>query len=441
MMNRRFALTAACALTFAASSNALAQNAATTGGSGTKGRTQNERVVTEGGTPSTINRQIQKDEAAAEAARGKAIAPAIPPGAVGSSAVAAPAPLPGTGVAPLSGTGIVPAVPEGALVDRPQAGMMAGRSMMPPGMDVAMMVEHAVGMAIEGSALQAIAAPNAAKPGPSKDLFDHGKMAIQESRDLMTRAAGDGRSIPAASPVRRFYDAATAYVTDLSAMSAASPASPADMARVAMVNHSVKEALDANHIMAMGRAYGGGTAADQMMQHARKMKDSGTQSVQRMAGNESPAQPGPMMLAQHGRDLLEAADQLAASMPETAGMRMLPSDVPGQQVNGAADVANDRPVRAIPGGLPNNGEGVNTPGRFQDPRPEIIGGTYSTGSPSTGTVNKEGVKEALKEGVNGPNPSPNPAIPNQPTVLGPDKTPVPAGTTSGSPLGGIQNPK
>ncbi|WP_435022180.1 hypothetical protein TA3x_002778 [Tundrisphaera sp. TA3] len=450
MMNRRqsptFRLGAACLLTLAASPAALAQSGAT--GAAAQPRSQNERITTEGVTPSTINRQIQKDEAAAEASRGRAIAPAIPPGAVGSSSVPAPAPLPADpnapGVAPAAGT--VPAADSVILRNpgTPGQGMMGARPALMPGLDVAMLIEHAVGMAIEGSALQAIAGPQASAGGPTKELSDHGRAALQESRDLLTRAASDGRNVPANSPIRRFYDASNAYITALSAMSAASPAPPAELARVALINHAVKEVLDANHIAAMGRTYGGSGATEQLVQHARAMKEAGTQSIMRMVGNAGAEadQPGPAMLARHGRDLIEAADQIAASAPAPVSMRgQLPSNTPNV-TNGVPDIANDRPVRAIPGGLPNNGEAVNSPGRFQDPRPEIIGGTYSTGSPSVGTVNNAGVKEALREAATTPNPDPNPALPNTPNTLGPNGNPVPAGTTGERPIsGGVTSPR
>jgi len=41
------------------------------------------------------------------------------------------------------------------------------------------------------------------------------------------------------------------------------------------------------------------------------------------------------------------------------------------------------PALGAPGGVPPVGP---NPGRFQDTRPEIVGGTFATGSPTTGTA-------------------------------------------------------
>ena len=339
-------LKSACALALAASPSVWAQSALT-GGSAAQPRSQNERINTEAATPSTINRQIQKDEAAAEGARPATPVPNIPPGAVGSSAVPAPAPVPGA--APVIG-------PDGVVVDDARVGAVpvGARPMMAAGLDVAMLIEHALGMAIEANALQAIAATDPAMAGPSKELFEHGRRELQGSRDLLVRAAADGRSVPAASPTRRFYDAANAYVTALSAMSAASPAPPAELARVAMINHAVHEVLDANHIASMGRVYGGSAASEQLVQHARKMKDGATQTVLRMAGNVTPGTnppPGATTLAMYGRDLIEAADQIAASVPAPGAMMRsaVPVGVDGR------DVPNSVRMPAVPGGLPAHG--------------------------------------------------------------------------------------
>jgi hypothetical protein len=288
--------------------------------------------------------------------------------------------------------------------------------MTSPGLDVAMLVEHALAMAIEATALQAVAEQGGSPDnagGPPKELLDHARRELQESRDLLTQASADGRSVAAGSPTRRFYDAANAYVTSLSTLSGRSQsASPADKAQMALVNHSIKEVLDANHLAMMGRMVGGGPATQQLLQHAQHMKNDGTQNINRIAGNAAPAppdQPNPMLLAQQGRSLIEAADQLAAAMPATGMM--------GPARTG--DLPTGALVPQVPGGLPTNGENPNSPGRFQDPRPEIIGGTYSTGSREAGTVNAAGVREALREAVPNTNPDPNPTNPNPATTVTP----------------------
>jgi len=296
---------------------------------------------------------------------------------------------------------------------------------------VAMLIEHALGMAIEASALQGIAeqgAPADNAGGPARELLDHAKREIQESRQLLTQAGADGRGVAAGSPTRRFYDAANAYITSLSTLSArTSPASPADKAQMALVSHAVKEVLDANHIAAMGRMHGGSAAIEQLIQHARHMREDGTQNILRMAGNAAPVsldQPNAVLLAQQGRAVIEAADQLAATVPAATGMMRgvgSPTDLP----SGA------RVPAQVPGGLPNNGENPRTPGRFQDTQPEIIGGTYSTGSPEVGTVNAAGVRETLRETAPRTNPDPNPSNPNAATTVTPSGAANPPTNSSG----------
>jgi len=271
----------------------------------------------------------------------------------------------------------------------------------PPGMDVAMLVEHALGMAIEGSALKAIAEQDA-NSEPSRMLLDHANRQMAESKALLTRASEDGRAVPATSPTRQFYSAANQYITTLASLGAQDPAGKS---QVAMINHAVKEALDADHIRRMGRVASGSGAIEQLMNHAGNMKNEGTQSILKIAGNgtlDPSLGATPILLAQRGRDLLNAAEQLNAYLASPA--------VIGVPTAGA-------PVVVPPVG-PN-------PGRFQDPRPEIVGGTFATGSPTAGTAtgpeavqNGRAAQAVPNGGVVNPNPSPVPGSGNTGTTGG-----------------------
>ena len=326
-------------VTLASAADSLAQDTSLPVG---RPRSADERVVTGSPTPPPVNSDYRK------AAEGQLpIAP--PPGVLVPRAI-----RPGEAADPA--TRLQPAVVA------PGAPLSA-----PAGLDVAMLVEHAVGMAIEGSALQAIAEQGGAESGdPSKTLLDHARKQMAESKALLTQAGADGRNVEAGSPTRRFYAAANNYLATLGALSTpAAPASPSEKSQVALINHSVKEVLDSGHIRQFGRAYSSSAATEQLMNHARDMHDGGMQAVLRLAGNGTtdPSAPAtPTLLAQRGRELLDAAEQLAALVPRMASPTRL-NVTP-------ANVLSDEP----------------NPGRLTDPNADIIGGTQATGSQTVGTV-------------------------------------------------------
>jgi len=251
-------------------------------------------------------------------------------------------------------------------------GVVPGRvAAYPAGMDVAMMVEHALSMAIEGSALKAIADQDVTSD-PARALLDHANQEMADSKALLTRAATDGREVPANSPIRRFYASANNYITTLASLGTANPA---DKSQIAMINHAVKEVLDADHIRQMGRMAAASPAIDQLLNHAGHMRNQGSQTLLRLAGTgtvDPNLAPTPTLLAQRGRDLLDAAEQLNTYLLNPA---VMVAPVPGAAVG-------------VPPVGPN-------PGRFQDTRPEIIGGTFATGSPTAGTATGP---EALQNG-------------------------------------------
>jgi len=263
-------------------------------------RSQNERVVTQTPTPPPSNSD------ALRAAEGRlAPVPGVqaPGGAVDPNRVGGPAGPAREGQGDPA-TRLEPAV---------RVPGVAHAAAHPVGMDVAMLVEHALGMAIEGSALKSIAEQDA-NAESSRALLEHANRQIAESKALLTRAAADGSAVPATSPIRRFYTAANQYITTLASLGAQDPAGKS---QVALVNHSVKEALDAEHIRQMGGIAPGSPALVQLMNHARDMKNEGSQSILRLAGTAT-LDPGlgatPTLLAQRGRDLLDAAEQLNASL-------------------------------------------------------------------------------------------------------------------------------
>ena len=356
MMNQRRNVASLAAMAFVGGLSLAAQpslQAQGLSGAPSKPRTTDERTVTEQNTPPPVNSDYRKAAQgqlpkAATPAPGGAVDPAttLPPGGSRTPAMDPAARLQPAVVAPGTRLG----------------------SNVPAGMDVAMLIEHAVGMAIEGSALLSIAE----QAGPDKNesakmLLNHARQEMAESKALMTAASSDGQSIDGASPTRRFFSAANNYLATLNKMGTS--ASPADRAQVAMMNHAVKAVLDSGHIRQFGQAYSGSPATEQLMTHAAMMNDMGMRTITQAAATGS---PDATLLARQARDLVDAA-QAVASRP---GM-----PVPGTGAN---------PTTTLSPG-PN-------PGRLQDTRPEIIGGTQATGSPTAGTTTPESSAKAINNG-------------------------------------------
>jgi len=265
----------------------------------------------------------------------------------------------------------------------------------PAGMEASMLIEHALGMAIEGSALKAISEQPAGGADPNANtLRDHANRQIVESQRLLGQAAADGRALAANPATFRFLRAADQYVSTLTALDAANAG---NKAQVAMINHSVKEALDANHIRQMSRSANGSVAMEQLLRHAGDMRNEGTQSILRLAGNgpaEPNAAPSIATLAQRGRDVIDAAEQLgnATAIPAALG-------TPAGTVN---------PAIVVPPVGPN-------PGRLQDDRARIIGGTEGTGSQGTGTVRTADPPARPAPNTSSREGSPIPRTPDQST--------------------------
>lgn len=355
-------------LALSAAVPARAQQSSTAAGSSSRPRSTDERVNTELATPPPVNSDYRR------AAEGTL--PVVPGSAAPRTGPAVPGAAMDPAARPLGSIG-------GAASSVPATGMMA------PGMDIAMLVEHAVSMGIEGCTLAGLAEankPDAEGNDAVKALLSHALDEMKESKELLTQAAAAGSAVDGTSPVRKFYGAANNYMTALAMLNSPGGAvSPNDKAQIAAINHAVKGVMDASHILQFGAAPAGAPALDKLTAHARMMKDEGTKMLEKMAGTapvDPSMPPSPMILAQRGRELIDAAGALAPMG------RMMGNGGPGGlNANNTGNVIN--------------GQGPN-PGRLQDTRPEIIGGTYGTGSQTAGTSTGAEAARNVKDSVAGP---------------------------------------
>ncbi len=225
-------------------------------------RTEDERILTENPTPPPANSLPNR------VANGEVI-PAVPPvqGAVD--------PARSLGTTGVDGARAMD--PALRLPPAPQPLTRAGA--YPLGMDSAILAEHALGMAIEGSALRTIAERSrvgANAEQPARTLLTHADRLRTESQALLNRAAGDSPDVAASLPARKFNLAARDYIATLAALEATNNV---EKTQVALINHAVKQVLDADHIRQMGRAVSGSPAMQQLMTHASNMKNEGTQTL------------------------------------------------------------------------------------------------------------------------------------------------------------------
>jgi len=196
--------------------------------------------------------------------------------------------------------------------------------------DQVMLISHGLAMAIEGSTLQALsmqsggnaqaggnAAGNQGQAGRSsgQQLQQHARSAFEAS-DRLLRQAGQGGNDRAGdrqqaqgndnqgnrSPVMRFQAAANEYASVLRRLgdrneggnnaggnnaNANAGASGADMRTVAVLNHAVKEALDAHKMRHMTRMMGNtdNQAMQMLQQHAQEMDRESRQAIGQFASN------------------------------------------------------------------------------------------------------------------------------------------------------------
>jgi hypothetical protein len=239
-----------------------------------------------------------------------------------------------------------------------------------------MLVEHAVGMAIEGSSLLAIVESNpksSNEPDAVHRLRDKARKLMSESQSLLNQAANDGKGLAANPAVGRFHASANLYITTLAAIETTNPE---ERAQVVLINQAVKDVLDADHIRQMAPMVSGSAPLEQLRNHAALMKTQGNELIRSMMGSDkidsAPKSVNVTTLATRGRQLLEAADEMGRS--------------PGSPSAGA-----------------------NNPGRFQNNRPAIIGGTFSNGDPRVGTYQNAGHApgSTLPPAQSEPSPVPN----------------------------------
>ena len=405
MIRRQSAQFAASALagavTFLVGLPAHAQQASTAAGSSSRPRSTDERVNTELGTPPPVNSDYRR------AAEGTL--PLVPGGTTPITGGAAidPAARPLTGVNAL------------ATVNPNQGPALA------PGMDAALLIEHAVMMGIDGSMLMALAEANKPEADGNdavKALMTHAQDETREAKELLSKAAAAGNSLPGNSPIRRYYGAANNYMAALANLTAGGM-SPNDKAQIAAINHALMAVVNAGHILQLGSSpTNAAPAMDALTTHARMMKDEGTKTLERIGGTAPPdanAPMSPISLAFRGRELVEAGDALG----------------PMTRMNTAGGLPGTGAVGSMTNGA--NGQ-LPLPGRLQDTRPEIIGGTYGTGSATAGTATKGEAARDIKNSTEGPNnvlnvPTPSGAPGSGPSGygVGNNNTP-PTNSTAGS---------
>ena len=378
MMRRQSAQLAALTLTgvvsLVAPAGVRAQNAETASGSASRGRSTNERTNTEAATPPPANSDYRR------AAEGTL--PAVP----GGNLPIGTQPVPGGSIDPA----VRPLPPLGTNVNAiPGTGMAAG---LPPGMDVALMIEHAVDMSLDSSLLAAIAAANMPDDQGNdavKALQNHASDEMKAAKDLLSKAAAAGNGIESASPVRGLYHAANNYMMTLGSLSEPGlMAAPNNKAEMAMINHAVKTAFDAGHIGHLGNGGPGAPGMAALLAHAQMMKDEATRTLDKIGGTnpiDPSSPPSPAILAQKGRELVAAANAVAPMASQMYG----------------ANPAGMNGAGGINGGLIPGGQGPN-PGRFQANRPEIVGGTYGTGSQTAGTATGAEAARNVKNSTEGP---------------------------------------
>jgi hypothetical protein len=262
-------------------------------------------------------------------------------------------------------------------------------------LDTAILIEHAVDMAIEGSTMALIAGPvpqNSDDLDAVKMLRNKAKKLMGESQTLLGQAAADGQRLAANPSVARFHSAANLYVTTLAGIE---PSSPAEVAQLAMINQSVKDVLDADHIQQMSRMNTGSVALQQLKNHAALMKTQGTDLIRRMTPEGTSESSLPLnvsTLASRGQQLIAVAEEL------------------GRMVAVSSARMNSHSIDP----------GPNSPGRFQNNKAEIIGGTYGTGSPRLGVY----------QGLGHPLGATNPKAEPEPSTI-PTYSPSTTGSTGG----------
>lgn len=262
----------------------------------------------------------------------------------------------------LAGIGLVQAQEPGA---RATAGATAA------GQDTQVLIGHALAMAIDGSALHMTASRSGEQGGRQQgegregaqgqmkdapqELRRHAREAYDGARRLFSEAsnlvrqegARPGADRPGAGQVtgtrpssQRLYEAANQYTRTLWELtgeatgegrqgegdrpSRSTPLSDNDYAALCVINHSVKEGIEAFELRQLTAATGPrGAASRQLQAHAQEMATHAQQALQKWAGQEGgereskPGQASVQTLAMQGREVVSLFQQLS----EQAGAR------------------------------------------------------------------------------------------------------------------------
>lgn len=207
-----------------------------------------------------------------------------------------------------------------------------------------MLVHHALGMAVEGSALQLAArelcandAAGVDKKGSEsservRDLQRDARQSFEGTNKLLADAYAIVRDDQANSMTRRYYDAAARYTKTLYGVIGEPLANPenfgadrdknkeqgkaltaADIATVTLINHAVKNAIDAAHLRRMTAHAADSTANERLRDHAKQMAARSQRCVEKLAGNAEGAKdrddaPSVALLARQARDLVQIVE-------------------------------------------------------------------------------------------------------------------------------------
>lgn len=201
-----------------------------------------------------------------------------------------------------------------------------------------MLVHHALDMALEGSALQltarALAANDAARADRKRsevserlrDLQRDARQNFEGTNKMLADAYSIVRDEQQRAFTRRYYDAAARYTKTLYAL-IGEPLAKAeefgagqdkekgmaltadDLATITLINHSVKEAIDACHLRRMTAHSAESTATERLREHAKHMASRSQRCVEKLAGQggaaEAQGTPSVALLARQGRDLVQ----------------------------------------------------------------------------------------------------------------------------------------
>ncbi|MDR3637016.1 MAG: hypothetical protein P4L84_24645 [Isosphaeraceae bacterium] len=204
-----------------------------------------------------------------------------------------------------------------------------------------MLVHHALDMAIEGSTLQLTSrelvandAAGADRKGSDvservRDLQRDARQNFEGTNKMLADAYAIVRDDQANAMSRRYYDAAARYTKTLYGVIGEPLAksedfgagtdkdkgkalTAADVATVILVNHAVKEAIDAYHLRKMTAHAADGTATERLREHAKQMAAHSQRCIDKLSGSAGAKDrddvPSVARLARQARDLVQMVE-------------------------------------------------------------------------------------------------------------------------------------